>query len=184
MTDPHSLLVELPFGFPGKIFRSPMPFSSYDPAGVVWRLYGQKGIGVVVVLAEKQEYLVQARRDLASFYRAAGLGVIRLPIQDFHAPQHVARLNNSLQQTIEEAQAGQHVAVHCVAGIGRTGLFLSCLAKALFSFDGSEAVEWVRNYVPHAVESKLQQQYVDTWAPPSAWRTQGHRIPVCPTRTE
>ncbi len=184
MTDSRSLLTDLPFGFPGKIFRSPMPFSPFDPAGVVWGLYGQKGVGVVVVLAEKQEYLVQARRDLVAFYHAAGLGVVHLPIPDFHPPQSVGDFNSALHQTMKEAQRGKHVAVHCMAGVGRTGLFLSCLAKARFGFNGAEAVEWVRKYIPHAVESELQQRFVHSWTPVPALQKEGHRVPLPPTRAE
>ena len=60
------MLTELPFSFPGKVFRSPMPFSTYDQADA-WESYLEEDINLVVVLTEQQEYLVYALRDLRAF---------------------------------------------------------------------------------------------------------------------
>ena len=55
------MLIELPFSLPGKIFRSPMPFSRFDKQEV-WPSYVEEEIGLVVILTEQQEYLVSAEK--------------------------------------------------------------------------------------------------------------------------
>jgi protein-tyrosine phosphatase len=82
-------LIELPFGLPGRVFRSPMPFGP---------------------------------------------------------------------NTIASAQAGHNIVVHCSAGIGRTGLFMAALAKQVLGLSGAEALQWIRSYIPHAVETPEQQR--------------------------
>jgi hypothetical protein len=44
-------LTELPFGFPGRIFRSPMPFGPYDLHGEVYDQFCEAQIAVIVLLA-------------------------------------------------------------------------------------------------------------------------------------
>jgi protein-tyrosine phosphatase len=153
-------LTELPFGLPGKIYRSPMPFSPYDPLGRVWDAYRAAEISLVVVLTEPQEYLVHARRDLPAFYRAAGLDVIRLPIPDFKAPPDPAALEAAIAAVLRHAQGGSSAAAHCMAGVGRTGTFMACLAKRHLRLDGRAATAWVRTYIPGALESPVQERFV------------------------
>lgn len=52
-------ITELPFGLDGHIFRSPMPFCSYDPQGGVLNEYRKKNVSVIVFLAEDKlsEYI-------------------------------------------------------------------------------------------------------------------------------
>src|SRR5262249_6641624 len=48
-------LTELPFGFPGRIFRSPMPFGQYDLHGEVYDRFCEEQIAVIVLLASDEE---------------------------------------------------------------------------------------------------------------------------------
>lgn len=144
------LVIEIPFGLPGKIYRSPMPFSRFDPRGEVWPAYREREIEAVIILTEPQEYLVYARRDLPSFYRSQGLDVIASPIPDFSVPNDRKSFREALEFASDELRAGRNLAVHCYAGVGRTGTFLACLAKQLAGKDGQTAIEWVRARVPGA----------------------------------
>ena len=46
-------LIELPFGFPGRIFRSPMPFGPYDLHGEAYDRFCEEQIAVIVLLAPR-----------------------------------------------------------------------------------------------------------------------------------
>jgi len=153
------MLVELPYGLEGRIFRSPMPFSPYDP-GNLWETYQNETVDMVVVLTESQEYLVRAKRDLVAFYEDAGLDVMHLPIPDFQTPPDPPAFRDALKVVEDYAGDGQNVAVHCMAGLGRTGLFLACLARRILGFSGPEAIAWVRDYVPGTLENLGQEQFV------------------------
>ena len=50
--------------------------------------------------------------------------------------------------------------IHCSAGIGRNGLFTAYLAKRRLGLSGAEALQWVRCYIPRAVETPEQQRLV------------------------
>lgn len=153
------LMTELPFGQPGRIFRSPMPFGNYDPGGVIYEAYHDNDVSVIVLLAEDHECKEKARRDLRALYTQDGFTVVHLPIVDFGIPNAQA-LRVALDATVHEAQSGHHIAIHCSAGIGRTGLFTAFLAKKLFHLPGEEAIEWVRRCIFGAVETPQQRDFV------------------------
>ena len=150
-------LTELPFGLPGHIFRSPMPFGTYDPHGEVYASFLHEQIAVVVLLADENECLHKAGRNLRAFYLQEGLTVLYLPIPDFGVPTK-DDLEQAVQHTMTYAQAGHHIAIHCAAGIGRTGLFAAYLAKRFLGLSGGEALQWIRQYIPHALETPAQQR--------------------------
>lgn len=152
-------LTELPFGLPGRIFRSPMPFGPYDLHGEVYDQFCEEQIAVIVLLASDEECLHKTGCHLRALYLKAGFQVLYLPIPDFSVPAKEA-LGQAVQQTVAQAQAGQHIVIHCSAGIGRTGLFAASLAKCCLGLSGQEALQWVRHYIPHAVETPEQQRWV------------------------
>jgi protein-tyrosine phosphatase len=150
-------LTELPFGFSGRIFRSPMPFGPYDLHGAVYDRFCEEQIGVIVLLASDEECLHKTGCNLRALYLKEGFQVLYLPIPDFSVPAK-DDLEQAVQRTIAYAQAGHHIVVHCSAGLGRTGLFTAYLAKRYLGLTGHEALQWVRRFIPHAVETPEQQR--------------------------
>jgi protein-tyrosine phosphatase len=152
-------LIELPLGLPGRVFRSPMPFRAGDTQGEVFRQYLEQQISVVVVLVDDAECLARSGRNLRQFYESNGLEVIHLPIPDFAVPTREA-LTAVVEAAQARASAGKNVAVHCNAGYGRTGMFLACMARRVLGLTANEAIEWVRSYVPSAIEVPEQVEVV------------------------
>jgi protein tyrosine/serine phosphatase len=152
-------LVELPFGLPGRIFRSPMPFGPYDLHSEVYDRWCEEQIAVIVLLASDDECLHKTGCHLRSLYLKAGFQVLYLPMPDFGVPP-TEDLEQAVQQTIAYAQAGHNIVIHCSAGLGRTGLFTAYLAKRCLGLSGAEALQWIRYYIPHAVETPAQQRLV------------------------
>src|SRR5262245_30640150 len=153
------MLTELPFGQPGRIFRSPMPFGTYDQAGEVYEEFQRNRISMIVLLAEDTECQAKAGRNLKQLYIQDGFKVLHLPIVDFGTP-NLEPLRRALDTTALEVQSGRHIVIHCSAGIGRTGLFAACLAKKLLHLKGEQAIEWIRQYITGAVESPEQRNFV------------------------
>jgi protein-tyrosine phosphatase len=134
-----------------------MPFGPYDLHSEVYDRFRAEQIAVVVLLASDEECLQKAGRNLRALYLEEGFRVLYLPIPDFGVPTK-ADLERAVQHTIAYVQAGQHIAIHCSAGIGRTGLFMAYLAKRVLGVSGEEALQWVRHYIPRAVETPEQQR--------------------------
>jgi atypical dual specificity phosphatase len=153
------MVIEIPFNFPGRIFRSPMPFSRFD-LDEAWAYYQREEIGLVVVLTEQQEYLVYSQRDLPEFYRENGLEVFHVPVPDFGIPEDLESWSHGLETAVKAAKNGTNVAVHCLAGIGRTGTFLACLAKEYLDMNGDQAILWVRESLPGAMENRRQEGFI------------------------
>lgn len=155
----QTIITEVPFGFSGRVWRSCMPFGSMDPDGRVWLRYQRKAVSVVVVLASLEECLRCSGRDLLTFYRRQGLELIHLPIADFGIPAH-GDLERAVRAALEKASAGNNIAVHCNAGIGRTGMFLACLAILGLGISAQESIPWVRQFIPQAIETPEQEKTV------------------------
>ena len=162
-------LIELPFGLPGRIFRSPMPFHPGDENGQLFRQYQEQQVSVVVLLVTDAECMARTGRNLRLFYQSNGLEVIHLPIPDFDVPAQNA-LRSAVDAALRRARNGKNLAVHCYAGYGRTGMFLACMARKSQGLPAREAIEWVRSYVPTAIEVPEQIKVVQLFG-------DAHRLP-------
>jgi len=152
-------LTELPFHLPGRIFRSPMPFSVYDPRGDSFIQFKREKGSLIVLLAEEAECMERTGQNLKALYLQEGFQVIHLPIPDFGVPLKVD-LEGTVRKTVEHAQAGQNIVIHCHAGLGRTGLFVAYLAKEVLGLSSEEAIHWTRKYIPNALDTDEQRKWV------------------------
>ena len=157
-------LTDLPFHLRGCIFRSPMPFSVYDPQGASLLQFKREKGSLIVLLAEEEECVIRTGLNLKSLYLKQGFQLIHLPIPDFDVPSK-EDLEEAIKKTVEQAQAGQNILIHCHAGLGRTGLFVAYLAKRVLGLSSEEAIYWTRKYIPHALETDEQNKMIiDDWA--------------------
>lgn len=83
---------------------------------------------------------------------------ISIPTEDFSVPTQ-QMMEEGIRQVLKPLALGEPIYVGCMGGIGRTGLFLACLAKTL---GAHRPVHYVRShYEPHAVETRQQRDFVE-----------------------
>jgi protein-tyrosine phosphatase len=92
--------------------------------------WSRVGVETVVSLLEQHEI---RELDLAaeeSLCLAANLQFISFPIPDRGVPSHSANLLKLLTTLEAQLRTGRSVAVHCRAGIGRSGVIGACVLNA------------------------------------------------------
>jgi protein-tyrosine phosphatase len=155
-----NILTELPYGLAGTIYRSPLPNSPmFDPGSHVLPAYEAAGVDTVVMLNTLDELQDLLGYDLTTLYGEQGYDIIHAPVPDFQAPP-LAVFQTALEGTLAAAEEGRTIVIHCHAGVGRTGTLAACLAKVVFGLSGEDAVAWVRQFIPDAVENRDQYQFV------------------------
>ena len=96
------------------------------------------GITTIISLLEPQE---AAKIGLSTENEACaqnGITFLNHPIRDMHLPDPTAF--TAFAETIAtRIQQGEHIAVHCYASIGRSGM-LTCAILARFGFDADTAL--------------------------------------------
>ncbi len=97
-----------------------------------------------------------------SWVNDAGLLVVNVPVPDLEPPTD--RQLDQVLATIHKAQAsGMGVAVHCGAGLGRTGTVLAAYFVAA-GMSPRQALEKVRGLRPGSVETVEQEKAVEKFA--------------------
>jgi atypical dual specificity phosphatase len=114
----------------------------------------RNGVDVLVSLTEDP-----VRRD---WVNEAGLMVVSVPVPDMEPPTD--RQLDHLLDTIKKANtAKMGVAVHCGAGLGRTGTVLAAYFVAQ-GLSPKEAVAKVRELRPGSVETADQERAIEAFA--------------------
>jgi len=152
-------LTELTIADFGSVYRSAMPFSTYDPDGDLISAYKNRDISTIIMLASDEESLRITGQDLRALYKREGFDLLYLPIPDFGVPE-LGILQEGVREALSHSQSGHGIVIHCHAGLGRTGLFAACLAKQGLDLSSEEAIKWVRELIPGAVEVPEQEMII------------------------
>lgn len=117
---------------------------------------------VLVTLMEPDELARFSIATLPARARAIGLRWRGLPIRDGGVPSSDVELLDLLLQL--RAEEGARVVVHCLGGLGRSGLVVGCLLAEL-GWSAESALEALRRARgPLCPETPAQVEYVRAWA--------------------
>ena len=134
---------------------------------------GAHGPSIAEDLAVLRDHGIQAVLTLtetpllAHELEAAGLDTLHLPVDDFHAPT-TQQMLRALAYIDASLAGSMPVAVHCLAGQGRTGTILAAwLMRSGLSAD--DAIAEIRALAPGAIESAPQVAALRRWAGERTW---------------
>jgi atypical dual specificity phosphatase len=132
-------------------------------------LEGLRRLGITVLVT-----LEETRTVPSETLAAYGIQSLFFPITDMDVPkvEDALRFCDLLNRMV---QAGKIVALHCRAGMGRTGAMLACYLIS----NGSSAVaalERAREMNPHWVQSDRQVQFLSEFANNIAVPDEGNRV--------
>jgi atypical dual specificity phosphatase len=134
---------------PGKLAGTPMPGVVFE---IDYDLQALKAVGISTLITLTENDLPQ------DALTRNGLKNVHLSIRD-REPPTVAQMTMLLMRMDTLLKAGEALAVHCLAGIGRTGTVLACwlIREGLTA---GEALRRVRRIEPRFVQSQVQEEFL------------------------
>lgn len=159
---PNASFRRIPLETAGHLFVSAMPYGPYDKGRRVFRYYRKSNVHRVVVLVTDDELQRKARREVLRLYEREGMRVDRFPIKDLTSPE-VSVIDEAVPR-IAEFLRRENVAVHCNAGVGRTGVVTSCVVRMIKGWDGETALAYLKEHIEVDLTSE-QKRLVLNWQP-------------------
>jgi protein-tyrosine phosphatase len=118
-----------------------------------------EGVDVVVSMLENSEIpnLLNAERGLCEEF---GMEFFSVPVRDKTVPDSVELFADVARQLAQRIAAGQAVAIHCRAGIGRSTTMAACVL-ILLGVDGEDALNMIASARGLEVpETEAQRQWI------------------------
>jgi atypical dual specificity phosphatase len=135
-----------------------------DEGRVAACTYPRREAALRALAAEGVELLVNLheRAHRPEALGRCGLVELHLPVPDFTAPSS-EQLERGVDAIEEALAGGRRVAVHCGAGLGRTGTLVACYLTRR-GYDPGDAIARVRALRPGSVETAAQVAAVAEFA--------------------
>ena len=117
------------------------------------------GVDIIIPLITDDEFHQFGADELLKEYDKNGFIVHRLPIMD-QLVSSEQEMRSLIKFMDEQIQDGKKIMVHCVGGLGRSGMAAASYLK-FKGLNADKAIEVIRKTRgPRAVESKIQEEFV------------------------
>jgi protein-tyrosine phosphatase/nicotinamidase-related amidase len=120
---------------------------------------GVRAVGCFVTHGELERYGVG---DLIEVYRSEGFDVLHVPIADQKVGSR-EDAEGTVNWISAHLSAGDNILLHCVGGLGRTGMLAGCYLKTQ-GYTAGDALTMIRETrSPRAVETRIQEEFVENY---------------------
>ena len=144
-------------GCPGSKFCTLSSTSDLDQDILVLK---KANFHTVVCLIDDEE-IQRYSPNLLQAYKRYGIELLRYVIEDFYIPQNIESFDKFVDTIITKLNSKNNVFVHCLAGLGRSGLVLaSVLIKYYNDISYQEAISKVRSIRNGAIQNIEQECFV------------------------
>ncbi len=119
------------------------------------------GTRALVTLIEAKEMEIYGVAELPAKVTALGIEYVHLPVVDMDIPNDAFEILwlDSGKKLRRYLRSGQRIVIHCLAGLGRTGMIAAKLLIEL-GIEPDEAIHMVRASRPGAIQTIFQELYV------------------------
>lgn len=145
---------------PGKCHPSPKGDWNRDLEKDLERLKNYWKIDVLVSLIEEHEFHYLQIPDLFDSAKRKGIRTIGFPIQDQATPSEMIGFHRIVTEINDLIKNGKIVAIHCMGGLGRTGLMAAGCLVSLLSICPEEAIKLTRKVRGEAIQTLSQEKYI------------------------
>lgn len=114
-------------------------------------------VDIVINLLSEYEKGLHEMAEQKKHYKERGIELIEYPIQDFNTPKSVENFRLLIKELRAKVTAGKSVGVHCMAGIGRTGILTVSLLSSL-GMDVQKAMQHVSKHRERQIPDTLEQR--------------------------
>lgn len=105
----------------GSIIMMPKPPGGSRLSSYIKFLKSKK-VNAVVSLLQYEEVMAHSLTNEGVKCEEDGIDFINFPIKDHSTPQFFVPFNQLIEQLVKRIMSNENIAVHCYAGIGRTGI--------------------------------------------------------------
>jgi protein-tyrosine phosphatase len=151
-------LINFSWVIPGKLAGSSMPGNIAGDAKALQgdiQLLADYGIKKIISLELPDKLL-------SVLCKSAGIQWEYFYIPDFGVPENADEFNTMIIRLLQSIEQGEAVCVHCRAGIGRTGMVLTCAVGKLYMLGYKKAIDTVRR-TRKAVETLEQETFTQQY---------------------
>lgn len=157
---------------PGRLGLTIAPGTTHSPSEPVGpnlverdvrRLVEEYRARALVTLQEDEEIRSLPGGDPRAEATFQGLESLWLPIVDGSAPRSVRDVAPTVERVVALVQAGETVVIHCLGGLGRSGLLAACVLVRLGA-TVKDAMARVRLDRPGAIQTRVQERYIARYA--------------------
>lgn len=109
----------------GRLFIMPCPDADHLKDDLIY--FRTRGVRAVASLLETREAESCGLEHEAALCKQVGLSFTHFPIRDRRVPTDEKAFQALVNQLYHSLYEGENLAIHCYAGIGRTGVLAACL---------------------------------------------------------